>query len=375
MSYHLFTSESVAEGHPDKVADQISDAILDHCLKSDPHSRVASETLVTSGLLALSGEITSRAAPIYKEIAMKTMRDIGYTDFKPKDVVVTIHHQSPQIAAAIGDDEGAGDQGLMFGYACRDTPELMPMPIAVAHRIMRKMKVLRESKALSYLGPDGKCQVTVEYDEYEKPRRIDTVVISKQHAEDVDLKLMEKDLKKLVNDVTPKGLLDEKTLFYINPGGAFSMGGPEWDTGLTGRKIIVDTYGGMGHHGGGSFSGKDATKVDRTGAYAARYIAKNIVAAGLADRCEVQISYAIGLSQPISVYVNTFGTERVQSSKIEQLIPKIFDLSPKGMIEMLDLRRPIYHLTAFGGHFGREEKEFTWEKTDKSLELSKSLLI
>ncbi len=368
MSHYLFTSESVSEGHPDKVADQISDAILDSCLQIDPNSRVASETLITSGLLALSGEITSKARVDYKAIAKKTLSEIGYGDFNPEHFIVTIHEQSPEISQAVTENGGAGDQGLMFGFACKDTPELMPLPISFSHKIMRELKSLRENGELPYLRPDGKCQVTVEYNGF-RPERIHTIVISKQHQMDVKKELLEKDLKKVILNLAPQNLIDSKTQFFINPGGSFTLGGPQWDSGLTGRKNIVDTYGGMGHHGGGAFSGKDSTKVDRTGAYAARYVAKNIVAAGLADRCEVQVSYAIGVPYPISIYVETFGTAKADPAKIEEIIPKVFDLSPKGMIEMLSLKRPIFKKTAFGGHFGREDPDFTWEKTDKSKEL------
>jgi S-adenosylmethionine synthetase len=377
MSHFLFTSESVAIGHPDKVADQISDAVLDACLREDPHARVACETLVTTGLIVLSGEITTTAHPNYPEIARETVKEIGYTDsslgfdYKSCGVLVSFNKQSPDIAQGVNEQEsndkslGAGDQGLMFGYACDETPELMPMPIMLAHKIVRELRRLRVSKELSYLRPDAKAQVTIEYDENHEPLHLHTVVISTQHAPDVDQRTIEKDMKAMVVRLCQPGFIDGSTHFYINPTGRFVVGGPEGDCGLTGRKIIVDTYGGMGRHGGGAFSGKDPTKVDRSASYAARYVAKNIIAAKLARRCEVQISYAIGISHPISLKVDTFGTGTVNEDVLAEAIPHVFDLSPKGMIEMLDLRRPIFLKTAFGGHFGRNEKEFTWERTDR----------
>jgi S-adenosylmethionine synthetase len=377
MGNFLFTSESVAMGHPDKVADQISDAILDACLQEDRFARVACETLVTTGLIVLSGEITTHAHPNYPEIARKTVRDIGYTDsalgfdYKSCGVLVTFNKQSPDIARGVNETEssykeqGAGDQGLMFGYACDETPELMPMPIMLAHKIVLELCRLRQSNELPYLRPDAKAQVTIEYDSHHHPVRLHTVVVSTQHSPEVEQSKISEDMKALVSKLVPKGFIDSKTLFYINPTGRFVVGGPEGDCGLTGRKIIVDTYGGMGRHGGGAFSGKDPTKVDRSASYAARYVAKNIVAAKLAQRCEVQISYAIGVPHPISIKVDAFGTGKVSEEQLADVIPKVFNLSPKGMIEMLDLRRPIYQKTAFGGHFGRNEKEFTWEKTDK----------
>ncbi len=362
-------------GHPDKVADQISDAIVDACLQEDPYARVACETLVTTGLIVLSGEITTHAHPNYPEIARETVRDIGYTDsalgfdFKSCGVLVSFNKQSPDIAQGVNEsgskEQGAGDQGLMFGYACDETPELMPMPIMLAHKIVLELGRLRQTKTLPYLRPDAKTQVTIEYDSNHKPVRLHTVVISTQHAPGVEQDVITEDMKNLVIRLVPKGFIDKKTLFYINPTGRFVVGGPEGDCGLTGRKIIVDTYGGMGRHGGGAFSGKDPTKVDRSASYAARYVAKNIVAAKLASRCEVQVSYAIGLSHPISIKVDTFGTGKVSEEKLADAILKVFNLSPKGMIEMLNLRRPIYKKTAFGGHFGRVEEEFTWELTDK----------
>lgn len=379
MSHFLFTSESVAIGHPDKVADQISDAVLDACLRVDPYARVACETLVTTGLIVLSGEITTTAHPNFPEIARETVKEIGYTDssigfdYKSCGVLVSFNKQSPDIAQGVNEDDskaqGAGDQGLMFGFACDETPELMPLPIMLAHQIVRELRLLRINGDLPYLRPDAKSQVTVEYDEEHNPVRIHTVVISTQHRPEVDQSVIARDMKALIHRLAPKGFIDENTLFYINPTGRFVVGGPEGDCGLTGRKIIVDTYGGMGRHGGGAFSGKDPTKVDRSASYAARYVAKNIVAAKLAKRCEVQISYAIGVPFPISIKVDTFGTGLVGEDQLAAVIPQVFDLSPKGMIEMLNLRRPIYTKTAFGGHFGRNEKEFTWENTDKAAKL------
>jgi S-adenosylmethionine synthetase len=378
MSHFLFTSESVSVGHPDKVADQISDAILDACLKEDPESKVACETLVTSGLVIIAGEITTKASPNYQEIARETIRNIGYDDssigfdYRSCGVLLSINKQSPDIAQGINEGEGlykeqgAGDQGLMFGYACDETPELMPLPIMLAHLIMRELRILRITNKLPYLRPDAKAQVTIEYDKNHKPVRLHTVVISTQHSPDVDYETISKDMKLLVQRLAPKGFLDQNTLFYINPTGRFVVGGPAGDCGLTGRKIIVDTYGGMGRHGGGAFSGKDPSKVDRSACYAARYVAKNIVAAGLAQRCEVQVSYAIGVPFPISIKVDTFGTGSVSEELLSHIIPLVFQLSPKGIIEMLNLARPIYSKTAFGGHFGRDEKEFTWEKVDRT---------
>ena len=376
VGHYLFTSESVAIGHPDKIADQISDAILDACLREDPQARVACETLVTTGLIVLAGEITTNAHPNYPEIARQTVKDIGYTessygfDYKSCGVLVSFNKQSPDIAQGVDEhssaykDMGAGDQGLMFGYACDETPELMPMPIMLAHRIVLELRELRTTKALSYLRPDAKAQVTVQYDNNHQPIRLHTVVVSTQHDPDIEHAVISRDMKKMVSKLVPKGFVDAETLFYVNPTGRFVVG-PEGDCGLTGRKIIVDTYGGMGRHGGGPFSGKDPTKVDRSACYAARYVAKNIVAAQLAKRCEVQISYAIGVPHPISVKVDTFGTGKVNEALLARVIPLVFNLSPKGMIDMLNLRRPIYKKTAFGGHFGRSEPEFTWENTDK----------
>jgi S-adenosylmethionine synthetase len=383
MSHFLFTSESVAIGHPDKVADQISDAVLDACLREDPYSRVACETLVTTGLIVLSGEITSSAHPNYPEIARETVKEIGYTDsalgfdYKSCGVLVSFNKQSPDIARGVNEkdstykEQGAGDQGLMFGYACDETPELMPLPIMMAHQIVRELRQLRISGELKYLRPDAKSQVTIEYDSDHTPVRLHTAVISTQHHPDVDPTTIAQDMKALIRRLAPPDFIDDQTLFYINPTGRFVVGGPEGDCGLTGRKIIVDTYGGMGHHGGGAFSGKDPTKVDRSACYAARYVAKNIVAAKLARRCEVQVSYAIGVPFPISIKVDTFGTGTVNEERLAEVIPQVFNLSPRGMIEMLNLRRPIYLKTAFGGHFGRKEKEFTWENTDKVEDLLK----
>jgi S-adenosylmethionine synthetase len=381
MTHFLFTSESVAEGHPDKVADQISDAILDACLRGDPDSKVACETMVSTGLVIICGEITTNAHVNYQEVARQTIRGIGYTnsslgfDASSCGVLTSINKQSPDIAMGVNEGEGlfkeqgAGDQGLMFGYACDETPELMPLPIMLAHRIVRELQKMRHTEQLPYLRPDAKTQVTIEYDENHIPLRLHTVVVSTQHAEEVAYETICADMKKLVERIVPKNFIDENTLFYINPTGRFVVGGPASDCGLTGRKIIVDSYGGMGRHGGGAFSGKDPSKVDRSAAYAARYVAKNIVAAKLAKRCEVQVSYAIGVPYPVSVKVDTFGTGTVKENILGRVIPKVFSLSPKGITQMLDLKKPIYQKTAFGGHFGRLEKEFTWERTDRVQEL------
>lgn len=375
MGHFLFTSESVAQGHPDKIADQISDAILDACLSEDLNSKVACETLVTSGLVMLSGEITTQAHPNYQDIVREVIREIGYNDsslgfdYRSCGIILSINRQSPDIARGVnGDglfkDQGAGDQGIMFGFACDETPELMPLPIMMAHRIVRELRQLRLSREISYLRPDAKSQITIEYNEDHVPQRLHTVVISTQHSEDVDYETICKDMKNIVRKIAPHNFIDDDTLFYINPTGRFTVGGPFGDTGLTGRKIIVDTYGGMARHGGGAFSGKDPSKVDRSASYAARYVAKNIVAAKLARRCEVQVSYAIGVPYPISIKVDTFGTGKVKEELISHIIPLVFNLSPRGIIEMLNLKRPIYKKTAFGGHFGRHEPEFTWERTD-----------
>ena len=368
----LFTSESVTEGHPDKIADQISDAILDACLEQDPYSRVACETLTCTGLVVIAGEITTKAYVDFQTLVRSTVSEIGYNnalhgfDSNTCAVISTINKQSPDIAQGV-DTGGAGDQGMMFGYASNETPELMPAPISLAHRLASKLSEVRKSGLLGYLRPDGKSQVTVEYDSHHKPVRVDAVVISTQHAEEIGNDQLRADvLKHVIQAVIPADLLDADTKYHINPTGRFVIGGPMGDSGLTGRKIIVDTYGGMGRHGGGAFSGKDATKVDRSAAYMARYIAKNIVAAGLAERCEVQLAYAIGVAEPVSVLVHTFGTGSVDETKLEQLVRANFSLTPKGIIESLDLRRPIFKQTAAYGHFGRTGKDFTWEQTDKA---------
>jgi S-adenosylmethionine synthetase len=372
----LFTSESVTEGHPDKIADQVSDAILDACLEQDPYSRVAAETLTATGLVVIAGEITTKAYVDFQSLVRGVVASIGYDnalygfDSNTCAVISTINKQSGDIAQGV-DTGGAGDQGMMFGYASNETPELMPAPISLAHKLCRKLTEVRKSGKLPYLRPDGKSQVTVEYDENGKPARIDAVVISSQHADYVSNEELHADiLKYVIQAVLPAAWLDEHTKYHINPTGRFVIGGPMGDTGLTGRKIIVDTYGGAGRHGGGAFSGKDPTKVDRSAAYMARYIAKNIVAAGLADRAEVQLAYAIGVAEPVSVLIDTFGTGKVSSAKLTELVRKNFSLNPKGIIESLNLRRPIYQKTAAYGHFGRTEPEFTWEATDKAAALA-----
>jgi len=371
----LFTSESVTEGHPDKIADQISDAILDACLAEDPFSRVACETLTCTGLVVIAGEITTSAYVDFQSVVRGTVAAIGYDnalygfDSNTCSVISTINKQSPDIAQGV-DTGGAGDQGMMFGYATNETPELMPLPISLAHKLTKRLSEVRRSGLMSYLRPDGKSQVTVEYNSNHKPVRVDAVVISTQHAENVGNEELRADiLKHVIQAVIPANLLDAGTKYHINPTGRFVIGGPMGDTGLTGRKIIVDTYGGMGRHGGGAFSGKDPTKVDRSAAYMARYVAKNIVAAGLAERCEVQLAYAIGVAEPVSVLVDTFGTGTVDEDKLEALVRANFSLTPKGIIESLNLRRPIYKATAAFGHFGREGKDFTWEATDKAAAL------
>lgn len=365
---YLFTSESVSEGHPDKIADQISDAILDAMITDDPNSRVACETLVTTGLAVVSGEVTTSTYVDIQSTVRETIRQIGYTrakfgfDADTCGIIITLNKQSPDIAMGV-DTGGAGDQGLMFGYACDETPELMPMPIMLAHKITKRLSEVRKSGELSYLRPDSKSQVTIEYDGY-TPLRVDTVVVSSQHSEDIKLDVLKHDIiEKVIKPVIPSDMLDDKCKYHINPTGRFVIGGPMGDCGLTGRKIIVDTYGGMGRHGGGAFSGKDPSKVDRSAAYAARWVAKNIVAAGLAKRCEIQVAYAIGVAEPVSVMVNTFGTAEVDEQLIEKAVMEVFDLTPKGIITALDLRRPIYRKTAAYGHFGRSE--FSWENTDK----------
>jgi S-adenosylmethionine synthetase len=370
-SRHLFTSESVTEGHPDKIADQISDAILDAVLAADPTGRVACETLVTTGLAMISGEITTSTYVDFPSIVRSTIKDIGYTrakygfDSETCAVISSIDPQSPDIAQGV-DTGGAGDQGLMFGFACRETEELMPLPIMLAHKLVRRLSEVRRSNELDFLRPDGKSQVTVEY-EGSRPVRVSAVVVSTQHSPAISHKdLSSAVIEKIVRPVIPAQYLDDKTVYHINPTGRFVIGGPQGDTGLTGRKIIVDTYGGRGRHGGGAFSGKDPTKVDRSASYMARYIAKNLVAAGVADEIEVQLAYAIGVAEPVSVFVNTFGTGRIDDAKISDLVRAHFKMTPKGIIESLDLRKPIYKNTAAFGHFGRNEPGFTWERTDKA---------
>ncbi|MHC4193356.1 MAG: methionine adenosyltransferase [Planctomycetota bacterium] len=381
---YLFTSESVTMGHPDKVADHISDAILDAMLAQDPRSRVACETMVTTGLVVVAGEITTKAVVDVPTVVRETIRKIGYTDpemgfdFENCAVMVTLDKQSPDISqgvtegAGLHKEQGAGDQGLMFGYACRETPALMPMPIQLAHLLTIRLEKTRQNNKLPWLRPDGKSQVTVEY-ENSKPKRIHTVVISTQHAPSISYKqLRKKIIEEVILPVVPKRLLDKNTIFHINPTGRFVVGGPKGDCGLTGRKIIVDTYGGRGSHGGGCFSGKDPTKVDRTASYMARYIAKNIVAARLADACEIQLSYAIGVAQPISVLIDTEGTSKISEQKISRVVRKLFPLTPKRMVAHLKLDRPIYAQTSHGGHFGRNLPNFTWEKTDMVSKLRKA---
>ena len=391
MERLLFTSESVTEGHPDKMCDQISDAILDALLEQDPMSRVACETATTTGLVMVMGEITTKGYVDIQKVVRNTVREIGYDrakygfDCDTCGVIVALDEQSPDIAMGVDkaleakenkmtDEEleaiGAGDQGMMFGYATNETDEYMPYPIYLAHKLARQLTKVRKDGTLRYLRPDGKTQVTVEYDENGKPSRLDAVVLSTQHDEEVTQEQIHKDIKKYVFDeILPAEMVDENTKFFINPTGRFVIGGPQGDSGLTGRKIIVDTYGGMGRHGGGAFSGKDCTKVDRSAAYAARYVAKNIVAAGLADRCEIQLSYAIGVAQPTSIMVDTFGTSKLREDQLVEMIRKHFDLRPAGIIKMLDLRRPIYKQTAAYGHFGRDDLDLPWEKLDKVDEL------
>ena len=372
----LFTSESVTEGHPDKIADQISDAILDACLEKDAYSRVACETLLTTGLAFIAGEITTKAYVDFPSIVRGTVTAVGYTDAafgfdsQTCSVISSIHEQSPDIAMGV-DPGGAGDQGMMFGYATNENEDYMPTPISLAHKLTRRLSEVRKNGSLDFLRPDGKSQVTVEYDSNHKPVRVDAVVISTQHSELVDNRRLRAEvLEQVIQKAIPENLLDADTKYHINPTGRFVVGGPMGDTGLTGRKIIVDTYGGMGRHGGGAFSGKDPTKVDRSACYMARYIAKNVVAAGLADRCEVQLAYAIGVADPVSVLVQTFGTGKLPESQIENLVREHFQLTPKGIIQSLNLRRPIYKKTAAYGHFGRKESEFTWEATDKAAALN-----
>lgn len=395
MEKHLFTSESVTEGHPDKVCDAVSDAILDACMEQDPMSRVACETAACTGFILVTGEITTKANLDIPAIVRETVNEIGYDDAKTGfdgntcAVMVALDKQSPDIAMGVDQalearenkmtDEqleaiGAGDQGMMFGYATNETQEYMPYPISLAHKLALQLTKVRKDGTLTYLRPDGKSQVSVEYDENDKPVRLEAVVLSTQHDENVTQEQIHEDIKKYVFDpVLPKELIDENTKFFINPTGRFVIGGPHGDAGLTGRKIIVDTYGGYARHGGGAFSGKDCTKVDRSAAYAARYVAKNLVAAGLADRCEIQLSYAIGVAQPTSVAIDTFGTGKLSNEKLVEIIRTNFDLRPAGIIRMLDLRRPIYKQTAAYGHFGRNDLDLPWEKLDKAEELKKYL--
>lgn len=393
MSKRLFTSESVTEGHPDKICDQISDAILDEILKEDPMARVACETTCTTGIISIMGEITTSCYVDFPKVARQVVLDIGYDrakygfDGTTCAVVTAIDEQSPDIAQGVNDgyenreqggtdnenSTGAGDQGMMFGYACDETPEFMPMPISLAHKMAKKLTQVRKDGILDYLRPDGKTQVTVEYDD-DKPVRVDAVVVSSQHSPDVDIQKLREDIKReVILTTVPAELIDENTKFYINPTGRFVVGGPNGDSGLTGRKLIVDTYGGYARHGGGAFSGKDPTKVDRSAAYASRWVAKNVVAAGLAKKCEVQLAYAIGVAHPVSIMVDTFGTATVDEDKIEQAIEKVFDLRPHAIIKQLDLRKPIYKSLAAYGHMGREDLGVSWEKLDKVEELKAAI--
>lgn len=379
-SRHLFTSESVSEGHPDKLCDQISDAILDAFLEEDPSSRVACECLVTTGTVIVAGEITSSAYVDIPQVARGVIREVGYTDaafgfdYRTCGVLTEIQQQSPDIAMGV-DTGGAGDQGMMFGFATDETSEYMPLPITLAHKLVRRLSEVRKKGILTYLRPDAKSQVTIEYDNGE-PVRIDTIVLSAQHDGDVTLKTIEKDLRKhVINKVLPSKLLDSRTKVHVNPTGRFEIGGPHGDTGLTGRKIIVDTYGGVGAHGGGAFSGKDPSKVDRSASYFARYVAKNLVASGAAKRCEIQVAYAIGVAEPVSININTYGTSRYSDEELVAAVNKVFDFTPAGIIKKLNLRRPVYRPTAAYGHFGRNEEGFTWEKLDAVAKLKKALKI
>ena len=384
MNRHTITSESVTEGHPDKICDQISDAILDNLIAQDPDSRVAIECLITTGSVHVAGEVTTKGFIDPQRIVRQTLKEIGYNDprfgidYEDAGVWVSIHGQSPDISQGVAEDfgvdkeQGAGDQGMMYGYACNETDELMPLPIMLAHKLTKKLSVLRKTGIIRGLGPDGKSQVSVEYED-DKPKRISSIVIAQQHLDEISEDILKRDIIEKVVNPTCKEYIDENTKIFVNATGRFVIGGPEGDTGLTGRKIIVDTYGGVGRHGGGAFSGKDPSKVDRCAAYMARYIAKNIVASKLAERCEIQLSYAIGVSKPTSVKVDCFGTNKIPEEKISELVYENFDLSPKGIISSLNLKRPIYKKTASYGHFGREDSDFTWENTDKAEILRKSL--
>jgi S-adenosylmethionine synthetase len=386
MARYMFTSESVTEGHPDKVCDQISDAILDSCLADDPSARVACETMVKTGMAIIAGEITTSTWVDMPQVVRETIKEIGYNDstmgfdYETCAVLTAIEKQSPDISQGVTEgqglykEQGAGDQGIMFGYACSETPELMPLPIMLAHKLARQLAVVRKARGLDFLLPDGKTQVTVEYDD-DKPIRIDTIIVASQHTPDVAYEtLKEAIIEKIVKPVIPRDLVKGEIRYYINPTGRFVLGGPYADSGVTGRKIIVDTYGGFGHHGGGCFSGKDPSKVDRTASYFARYIAKNIVAAGVAPKVEIQLAYAIGVAQPVSVHVTTYGTAKIPEEKIARYVMEKFDMRPRAMVEKLDLLRPIFRLTASYGHFGRQEPSFTWEKTDRAEQIKSDLL-